>query len=243
MPLTEFTPLAKKLNAFVALAPNELACVADLQSRRRRISALTELVHEGQTGHRAWILLDGWAYSYKLVPDGGRQIIGFPLPGDFMGLRSVLLRTSDHSFASVTDAVVSEVSSQRMSEVFQDFPRLGSAILWAQSREEAMVVEHLVNIGRRSAIERLAHLFLELGDRLKMVGLVSSTEFACPINQYMLADALGLTAIHVNRVLRQLRERGLVTLRSQQVVIHDLDALRDLAGFDSAYLNHGPGDP
>lgn len=103
-----------------------------------------------------------------------------------------------------------------------------------------MVVEHLVNIGRRSAIERLAHLFLELGQRLEMVGLVSSTEFACPLNQYVLADALGLTAIHVNRVLRQLRERGLITVKDQQVIIHDLNALRELAGYDSAYLNHDP---
>ncbi len=141
-----------------------------LQSRRRSVAALTEIVHEGQTDHRAWILQEGWANCYKLVPNGGRQIIGFPLPGDFMGLRSVLLQTSDHSFASLTDAVVSDVSRQRMIEVFQEFPRLATAILWATSRDEAMVVEHLVNIGRRSAIERLAHLFLELGQRLQMVG-------------------------------------------------------------------------
>jgi CRP-like cAMP-binding protein len=188
--------------------------------------------------HRAFILQSGWANCYKLVPSGGRQIISFPLPGDFMGLRSVLLRTSDHSFASLTDAVISDVSRQRIIEIFHEFPRLGTAILWAASRDEAMMVEHLVNIGRRSAIERLAHLFLELGQRLQMAGLVSSTEFACPLNQYVLADALGLTAIHVNRILRQLRERGLITVRSHQVTIHDLDGLRALAGYDSAYLDH-----
>jgi CRP-like cAMP-binding protein len=214
-----------------------LACLTELQSRRRPVAALTEIVHEGQTDHRAWILQEGWANCYKLVPNGGRQIISFPLPGDFMGLRSILLRTSDHSFASLTDAVISEVSRQRLNEVFHVFPRLANAILWATSRDEAMVVEHLVNIGRRSAIERLAHLFLELGQRLKMVGLVSSTGFACPLNQYVLADALGLTAIHVNRVLRQLRERDLITVKAHQVIIHDLDALRELAGYDSAYLN------
>lgn len=234
------TPLARKLSSFVALSADELACLDDLQSRRRSVAALTEIVHEGQTDHRAWILQEGWANCYKLVPNGGRQIIGFPLPGDFMGLRSVLLRTSDHSFASLTDAVVSDVSRQRMIQVFQEFPRLATAILWATSRDEAMVVEHLVNIGRRSAIERLAHLFLELGQRLQMAGLVSTTEFACPLNQYVLADALGLTAVHVNRVLRQLRERGLITLKAQQVIIHNLDGLLELAGYDSAYLNHRP---
>ena len=235
------TPLAKKLETFVRLSPVELACLAELQSRRRTVAALTEIVHEGQTDHRAWILQEGWANCYKLVPSGGRQIIGFPLPGDFMGLRSVLLRSSDHSFASLTDAVVSEVSSQRIIEIFQEFPRLATAILWATSRDEAMVVEHLVNIGRRSAIERMAHLFLELGQRLEMVGLASSTGFACPLNQYVLADALGLTAIHVNRVLRQLRERELITVKAHQVIIYDLNGLRELAGYDSGYLNGDPG--
>jgi CRP-like cAMP-binding protein len=234
------TALARKLNSFVALSGDEMACLTDLQSRRRRVAALTEIVHEGQTDHRAWILQEGWANCYKLVPNGGRQIIGFPLPGDFMGLRGVLLRTSDLSFASLTDAVISDVSRQRMFEVFHEFPRIAAAILWATSRDEAMVVEHLVNIGRRSAIERLAHLFLELGQRLQMAGLVSTTEFACPLNQYVLADALGLTAVHVNRVLRQLRERQLITLKAQQVIIHNLDGLRELAGYDSAYLNHNP---
>jgi CRP-like cAMP-binding protein len=116
------TPLAKKLNTFVRLLPDELACLAELQSRRRTVAALTEIVHEGQTDHRAWILQEGWANCYKLVPNGGRQIISFPLPGDFMGLRSVLLRTSDHSFASLTDAVISAVSRQRIIEIFHEFP-------------------------------------------------------------------------------------------------------------------------
>src|SRR4249920_1820474 len=92
------TPLVKKLSTFVRLLPEEVACLAELQSRRRTVAPLTEIVHEGQTDHRAWILQEGWANCYKLVPNGGRQIISFPLPGDFMGLRSVLLQTSDHSF-------------------------------------------------------------------------------------------------------------------------------------------------
>lgn len=231
------TPLVRKLNAFVRLSPDELACLADLQSRPRSIAALKEIGYQGQTDHRAWILQQGWANCYKLVPNGGRQIISFPLPGDFMGLRTILLRTSDHSFASLTDAVICKVSQQRINEVFNAFPRLAKAILWALSRDEAMVVEHLVNIGRRSAIERLAHVFLELGERLKLVGLASSTGFACPLNQYVLADAPGLSAIHVNRTLRQLRERGLITVKAHQVIIHDLNALKELAAYDSAYLN------
>jgi CRP-like cAMP-binding protein len=104
-----------------------------------------------------------------------------------------------------------------------------------------MVVEHLVNIGRRNALVRTAHLLLELGLRLQLVGLGSDSGFACPLNQYLLADALGLTAIHVNRVLRQLRERGLVTFREGSVVIHDLAGLRALAEYHSGYLDQSNG--
>jgi len=227
----EISLLARKLNSFVQLTSAELHCVEGLQAARIRVKSGKELVHEGQTGHLAYILQSGWACSYKLLPDGGRQIITFPLPGDCVGLRSVLLRTSDHAFAALTDIVVSSVAGPRMMRVFNDNPRLAAAVLWAASRDEAMVVEHLVNIGRRSAIDRTAHFFLELFERLRLVGLATPKGFVCPLNQYVLADALGLSAIHVNRVLRQLRERRLLTLNGRRVVVHDLPGLKALAGF------------
>lgn len=228
----EIGHLEKKLGSFVELSKAELSCLAELQSQPVRVKRGKELVHEGQTGHKAYILQAGWACSFKLLPGGGRQIIGFPVPGDCIGLRSVLLRTSDHSFSALTDAVVSTVEASRMMRLFNDFPRLAAAILWATSRDEAMIVEHLVSIGRRSAIERTAHFFLELSERLRLVGLATEREFACPLNQYVLADALGLSAIHVNRVLRQLRESKMLTQKRGKVTIHDMAALEKLAGFE-----------
>ena len=124
-----------------------------------------------------------------------------------------------------------------MMRCVTEFPRLGAALLWAASRDEAMVVEHLVSVGRRSAIERTAHFFMELAERLTLIGQASETEFHCPLSQLVLADALGLTAIHVNRVLRQLREQGLLTVRRGRVEIHDLGGLRKLSGFQGGYLN------
>ena len=100
-----------------------------------------------------------------------------------------------------------------------------------------MVVEHLVSVGRRTALERTAHFFMELAERLTLVGLATETDFKCPLSQFVIADALGLTAIHVNRVLRQLRELGLLTLRSGTVQIHDLGKLRKLSGYQGGYLN------
>ena len=231
--------LVRKLNRFLPLGRDELAAVAELESKRRPIAAGTDLVHEQQIGHHAFILEDGWACSYKLLPDGGRQVIDFPIPGDVIGLRSVLLRASDHSFAAVTNIIVAELSARQLIAAFEQQPRLGVAFLWAASRDEAMVVEHLVNIGRRNALVRTAHFLVELGLRLQLAGLGSETGFACPLNQYLLADAVGLTAIHVNRILRQLREGKLLTFRDGRVVFHDLPRLRQLAGHHSGYLDQG----
>ena len=233
--------LVRKLNRFLPLGRDELAAVAELELKRRPIAAGTELVHEQQVGHHAFVLEDGWACSYKLLSDGGRQVIDFPIPGDVIGLRSVLLRASDHSFAAVTDVIVAELSARQLVAAFEQQPRLGVAFLWAASRDEAMVVEHLVNIGRRSALVRTAHFLVELGLRLQLAGLGSETGFACPLNQYLLADAVGLTAIHVNRILRQLRERKLLTFRDGHVVFHDLPRLRQLAGHHSGYLDQANG--
>lgn len=224
--------LARKLASFIDLSPEELSCLDALETRTIKVESGREIVEEGQTGHLAYILREGWACSYKLLPDGGRQIINFPIPGDCVGLRSVLLRTSDHSFSALTDAILCSVDTTRMMSVFSEFPRLGTAVLWAASRDEAMVVEHLVSVGRRSAIERTAHFFLELSERLALVGLATDKGFICPLNQYVLADALGLTAIHVNRVLRQLREAGLLTLKGRWVIIDNESGLKTLAGFE-----------
>jgi CRP-like cAMP-binding protein len=222
--------LAKKLGTYVHLHKQELACLAEIQSAPTRIARGKQLVHEGQSDHDAYILHSGWACAFKLMPDGGRQIIWFPIAGDCIGLLSVLLHTADHSISALTDVVVSRVAVSRLATILTEFPRLGAAVLWATSRDEAMLVERLVSLGRRSAIERTAHFFLELYERLRLVGLATDTEFMCPLNQYLLADALGLSAIHVNRVLRQLREQNLLTIRGREVIIQNKTALKALAG-------------
>jgi CRP-like cAMP-binding protein len=114
---------------------------------------------------------------------------------------------------------------------------LSTAVLWAASRDEAMVVEHLVNLGRRNAAQRMGHFLLELATRLQLVGMATTTGFACPLSQYMLADALGLSAVHVNRVLRELREEGLMTFQKGRVVFDDYDGLVDFSSFDRSYLD------
>lgn len=232
------SPIARKLAAFATLSPEDLDRLAQLHRRRRHFVAGRDLVSQGQSRQAAYILARGWVCSYKIQPDGSRQIVDIQIPGDFLGLRSVLLRTSDHGFEPLTDIEAAEVQATDLTELLAAAPRLGLAILWAASRDEAMVVEHLMDVGRRNAAERVAHFLLELHARLGLVGMGSPAGYACPLSQNHLADALGLTSIHVNRVLRQLREKDLVTFRDGSVRFDDIDRLRKFADFDATYLDH-----
>ncbi|MEX1306311.1 MAG: Crp/Fnr family transcriptional regulator [Rhodovibrionaceae bacterium] len=230
-------PLIRKLTAFAALSDAEKSAIGELHRRRRTFDKGQTLVSEGQIEQRAFVLAAGWVCSYKILPAGTRQIVDFQIPGDFLGLRSVLFRTADHNIEAVTKVEASEILASDLIESFRSYPRLATAVLWAASRDEAMVVEHLVDLGRRNALERTAHFLLELGVRLQLVGMATKAGYSCPLSQYLLADALGLSAIHVNRVLRQLREMGLVEFHQSKVVFDDYDGLVELAGFESAYLD------
>ncbi len=235
------SPIARKLGAFVVLSDEELSVLDELHRRRRTFVAGRDLVLQGQSDQSAYILASGWVCSYKIQRSGSRQIVDFQVPCDFLGLRSILFRTADHSIEPVTSVEASEIHVNDLLRAFSRTPRLATAVLWAASRDEAMVVEHLVDIGRRSAVERTAHFLLELGARLKLVGLATTEGYDCPLSQYMLADALGLSAVHVNRVLRQLREDGLLTFRKGRVSFDDFDRLVAAVDFDKAYLDHdGP---
>jgi len=235
------SPLARKLSSFMILTDNDLALLERLHQRRRVFLAGKDLVHQGQSKQAAYILATGWAASYKILENGERQIVDFLLPGDFVGLRSSLLRISDHSIEPVTDIEVSEIVVSDLLGAFEENHRLAMAFLWAASRDEAMVVEHLVNVGRRDGTKRLAHFLLEMGVRLNLVGMGTNSGYDCPLTQYLIADALGLSAVHVNRCLRQLREHGLVTFQAGRVEFDDHARLVAFAQFDPTYLDQqGP---
>jgi CRP-like cAMP-binding protein len=235
------SPFARKLCAFVTLSDKDLTVMSDLYRRRHSFAVGADMIHQGQTSQCAYVLASGWACSYKILPEGTRQIVNFKIPGDFLGLRSVLFRASDHNVEPITPVQASEICQSDLFSAFADNPRLATSVLWAASRDEAMLVERLIDLGRRSATERMAHFMLELGARLRLVGMADRSGYACPLSQYLLADALGLSAVHVNRVLRELREEGLLTFQKGRVVFDDYDALIEFAHFDRAYLDHeGP---
>lgn len=208
-----------------------------LQGPRVFVESGKELVHEDQHQHSAYVLCSGWAYSYKGLRDGQRQIIDIQMPGDMLGIRSLLLKTSDQSIVALTNVEVRKINTERLSDVFRSAPRLALALLWAVSRDEAMMVEHLVSLGKRDAAMRTVHMLLELGARAEIVGLGTPEGFSCPISQSILADSLGITPIHLNRVLRQLRESKLLVFKDGLVTFIDRKRLIELFEMDFAYLN------
>jgi CRP-like cAMP-binding protein len=231
------TALDLKLSAFTELSGEERLALAAFEKNALVRPAGANIVMQGDHGASAYVLMSGWACSYKILRDGGRQIVDFQIAGDFLGLRSVLLRTSDHAFQAVTDVRICAIPMDRLTEVIARYPRLLAAILWVASRDEAMVVEHLVSIGRRPALLRVAHFFLEMGIRSHLVSAGSIASYDCPLNQYQLGDALGLTSIHVNRMLRQLRDRKLMCFKDGRVNILDREGLKALADYDGEYLD------
>lgn len=184
---------------------------------------------------------DGWLARYKILHNGNRQIVDFGLPGEAVGLQACLFSRSPYSIVTVTPAVLALIPLAGIEELFVQNPQLSSAIFWCIVRESARSVEHLIDASRRSAYERLSHFLLELYVRLDMTKQTDGMSFHMPLTQDLLADALGLTAIHLNRTMRMLREEGLVEVENKRVTIRDFDALSSLCDFEKSYLSEcGP---
>ncbi|MCO6049142.1 Crp/Fnr family transcriptional regulator [Mesorhizobium sp. RP14(2022)] len=232
---------AIKLEAFGALSLGDQAALNTVQGPVRRISAGTEIVAEGQPLRTAYILREGWTSSSKQLRDGSRQVIDIQIPGDHLGLSGILLSASDRTYTALTKVEVTQLDTERLLDALGTSPNLARLLLKAASREEAMLVEHLVSIGKRDATARTLHFLLELGARMRLVGRGSANRFECPISQATLADALGMTAIHLNRVLRQLREAQLMIFREGIVTFLDVEKLIEMADFDRGYLEDGMG--
>ena len=230
--------LQKKIAAFAVLTAEERSLVAQLGWKRRFLPAKEDFVI-GKPGRapRSWLLGSGWACSYTLLADGERQIISFHIPGDLIGLSRAISATSNHSYSAITDCLICEIDNRLLRKILQSETNLSGGLLQLASYDEAINEQHLINVGRRSALARVAHLLLELGTRLQLVGLADEGGYRCPLNQDMLADALGLTNVHVNRMLRKLRELGYAVFRNGFVSFTNMTKLIELAEYDSGYLS------
>jgi len=207
-----------------------------LQGEPKHIRKNKDIVVAGKHYETLFVNHDGWLLRYKILHNGDRQILDFILPGQIFGLQACLFKTSLYSVATITEASLSSIPLDAIDHVFERTPTLAKALFWSALCESAIVAEHLIDTGRRSAYERVSHLLLELFVRLKLTGLTDNLSFDMPLTQELIGGALGLTTVHVNRTFRSLREDKLISIDGKCVTILDFDALSLLSDFDNSYL-------
>lgn len=226
--LEEYTPLTDADR-------NELACLCSQSSRI--IAAKRDLISEGDAPSSIYVILDGWACHYRSLPHGRRQIVDFAIPGDLCDLNLFILDRMDHSICAITRLKVAEVGREMFHRVVTNFPNITTALWWVELVSKSIHREWIVNIGQRSARERVAHLFCEMFLRLESVGLTNGFSCDFPLTQNDIADTTGLTAVHVNRTIQELRRDGLIAFERQRLTIPDMLALQTAGLFNPDYLH------
>ncbi len=230
--------LTLKLEAFTKLSQHDKALLDRLARKNvRAVSARRDIVREGDVPRVVNLMLDGWACRYKQLPDGRRQIVAFFLPGDLCDANVFILREMDHSIGAITATRIAEISPPDFEALMEESPRVTQALWWHELVNAAVQREWTTNVGQRTAYERISHLLCELFVRLRSVGMTDGDSCDFPLTQVDLADATGLTAVHVNRTLQELRRDGLITLEHRKLIIPDLERLKDAAMFNSNYLH------
>ncbi|OPF90638.1 Crp/Fnr family transcriptional regulator [Rhodopseudomonas palustris] len=232
-------PFLRKLRHGARLTKDSEEILLRLTQSSRCIGAREDLVPVGGQPHYLPLLVEGWACRYTTLENGRRQIISLFLPGDLCEPFGALPRFMDHPIGTLTPAVIARVRTDAVRNAAQLSPRIEEALWWDLLVASAIEREHLVSLGRRTATERLGHLFCELHLRLGLVGLVDEDElsYEMPITQADLGDLLGMSMVHINRSLQELRRTGMISLRGRRLTIHSLEGLRELSFFDAGYLH------
>jgi CRP-like cAMP-binding protein len=190
----ETFPLIDKISSYLPLSPAETSFLRELHGSRRQIDRHRDIIAQGRPYQSVLILCSGFVWRYKILPDGKRQLLSFGLPGDLIGFPASFFENAVNATGSITDVVVATVPFAAFYDLFARFPRVAVVLYWMAAREAAIYGEHIVDIGRRSAYERLAHLILELLTRLRSVGLADELSYVLPLTQELIADVLGLRA-------------------------------------------------
>ncbi len=226
-----------KLSNFGDLSADERASLATATAGPRKVAARRDLIREGDRPGPVFVILEGWACRYKILPSGTRQVLAFLMPGDCCDLHIGLLAEMDHSIQTITPALVATIDRVEMDAIMDDHRAVAKAMYIAQLVDEGTMGSWITSMGRRTSAERVAHLMCELYLRARNIGLTSEASFALPLSQIILADALGMTPVHLNRVLKELRLTGAMTLQRGSLLITDPTKLAQIAGFDENYLH------
>ena len=227
---------------------NKLARLADLDSgdhaalvaamgTPRRFAARHDLIREGDRPGSVFVILDGWACRYKILPSGTRQVLAFLMPGDCCDHHIALLAEMDHNIQTISPSVVATIDKTEMDLLLETRRNVAKAMYVAQLIDEGTLRAWITSMGRRNSIERVAHLMCELYLRAHAIGLPVEPSLSLPLSQLILADALGMTAVHLNRVLKTLRISGAMTLQRGCLILDNPPRLFEIAGFDENYLH------
>lgn len=226
-----------KLSAFASLNTAEVTALAEATSAPRNYPSRHDLIREGDRPGPVFVILEGWACRYKILPNGTRQILAYLMPGDSCDLHVSLLAEMDHSIQTITPALVATIERAEMDAIMDRHRGVAKAMYLGQLIDEGTMRAWITSMGRRASIERVAHLMCELYLRARNIGLTSEPRLALPLSQLLLADSLGMTPVHLNRVLKELRLRGAMSLERGSLLIADPSMLIQIAGFDENYLH------
>jgi CRP-like cAMP-binding protein len=211
MQLSCYQCALRECGLFKPVTPEELATISAMKKEHIKLSAGAEIIRAGEESPKLYTLYAGWAFRFKTLPDGRRQILNFLLPGDLLGLQAAMFEAAQHGVEALTDVQLCVLPRRDVWALFGEMPGLAFDVTWLGSREESIVDENLTSVGRRSAVERVAALIVSLYKRAQLLGLVIDDTFDFPLTQQHLADALGLSLVHTNKTLAKLRRMGMIT--------------------------------
>ncbi|EJL22913.1 Crp/Fnr family transcriptional regulator [Novosphingobium sp. AP12] len=234
---SKLQPMLDKLLLWLPLDASDQAAVLSLPHTVKELRAHDFIVREDEMPTHSCLLLSGYAYRHKVAGNGGRQIFSIHMKGDVVDLHNSILRRADHNVQTMTPVEVALIPSLAIRAIAADRPHVGQAMWYETLVDAAIFREWMLNVGRRDARARTAHLLCEFALRLKVAGLADSSGYDLPMTQDQLADALALTNVHVNRMLRMLSEAGLIERDKRSVRILDFAQLARIGDFDSRYLH------
>ena len=226
----------KKLKRRIEISSDEERAIRNAVAEVRHVRADQLLIRGGEELNCSLLLLEGWLARSKDLPGGERQVTELHVAGDFADLHGFTLKRLDHDVSTLSDCRIAVVPHERIREITEKFPRLGRIYWFSTNMDAAIQRELSLSLGQRSAISRMAHLFCELYVRLDVVGRTSNDGYGFPLTQRELSECLGLTVVHANRTLQELRRRGLIELENRHLTIRNRRGLEGVAEFDPGYL-------
>ena len=229
--------LLRKLELHAELSEEDRQAVLDLPYTLRTLEPSTYTIREGDAPTRCFVLVSGFAYRQKLTGDGSRQIIAIHIPGEALDFQNLFLDVSDHSVQMLTRGEIADVPRAAFQELARSRSAIGHAILITILVESSIFREWVLNVGRRDSRTRLAHVLCEFAVRLEAQGLAEEYGYQLPMTQEQLADALGLTPVHVNRTIKALEAEGLIMRDKRNISFPDWQRMREVADFNQRYLH------